>query len=179
MHVFAEDLKYSHDCEDLPYWREIYSKAFPTMIAMHCHRRDGQQQRAGIDRSIILENSKQILVDEKARRQSYGDILLEYVSNDRTGSPGWVEKLLLADYIAVAHTDTGKAWLLPVIQLQSAWARHKAEWTAKFLERNKGKPIIAPNPGYNTLSIGVSECDLFCAIGRCLRVDFAPEKKAA
>ena len=170
---FTADLAYSQECEDLPYWAEIYKKAFPTMVGMHNHRKDGQHQRAGIDRSIILSSAKQVFIDEKARRKSYGDILLEYVSNDRTGAPGWVEKLLLADYIAVAHPDVGKAWILPVVQLQSAWAANKEKWIAEFMKKN-GKAIIAKNKGYNTISIGVSPRDLFIAIGTCLVIRFEP-----
>ena len=33
------------------------------------HRDDGEHQRAGIDRSVILANSKQLLIDEKVRNK--------------------------------------------------------------------------------------------------------------
>lgn len=70
----------------------------------------------GIDRSVILENSKQILIDEKARFPSkngfsYPDILLEHISNDQTNAPGWTCKPLRADYICYAITGLGQAYL--------------------------------------------------------------------
>lgn len=105
---FAECLEESHKAEDLPFWEQVYKRAFPTMIAMLNHRKDGDHQRAGIDRSIILENSKQLLIDEKIRgrnkitRKVYNDIALEYLSDKDKNTPGWVCKPLLADYIAYA-----------------------------------------------------------------------------
>lgn len=168
MNDFKKDLAWSHSCEDEKCWEEIYRTAFPTMIAMHSHQEDGQHQRAGIDRSVVLINSKQILIDEKARRISdTGDIMLEYVSNDRTGSLGWVEKPLLADYIAYAFIPSGTAYLLPVVQLQAAWAKHKQEWLGRF------KTKAAKNNGYNTLNLPVPITILFGAIGQALRVKFS------
>jgi len=176
-HNFAESLKESHAAEDLPFWAEVYQKAFPTMVAIVNHRSDGWHQRQGVDRSITLANSKQILVDEKVRGRNkitgviYGDIALEYMSDEERKIPGWVCKSLLADYIAYAIAPVGKCYLLPVLQLQQAWERHKAEWLT-------GKPIRAHNR-YNgrtwvTLSVGVPVPTLFRAIGECLRVSFTP-----
>ena len=168
MNVFSDDLKFSHTCEDLACWREIYESAFPTMAAMVNHRQDGQHQRAGIDRSVVLESGKHITIDEKVRRKNYGDILLEYIANDKTGAPGWVEKSLLCDYIAYAVMTTGKAYLLPVPQLQAAWMRYRDEWIPKH------RKIVADNRHYKTISLAVPIDALFGAIGQCLRVKFTP-----
>ena len=67
MHDFRDSLAKSHAAEDLPLWREVYEKAFPFFQEMLNHRMDGEHQRAGVDRSIILYNSKQILIDENVR----------------------------------------------------------------------------------------------------------------
>lgn len=167
VHDFADSLAASHRASDLPIWDEIYRKSFPDFLAMVDHRQDGEHQRAGIDRSVILENSKQILVDEKIRWKAYPDIALEYVSNDRTGSPGWACKPLRADYIAYAIAPLGMCYLLPVIQLQQAWRRKGEIWKAScFIVR-------APNRGYTTLSAAVPVHELFSEIGRALRVPFA------
>jgi len=180
MNDFHKDKAFSHACEDLPCWREIYKAAFPTMSAMVDHRQDGQHQRAGIDRTVVLANGKSITIDEKARRDDYGDIALEYISNNNTGSPGWVEKHLLCDYIAYAILPTGRAYLLPVIQLQSAWARKKDEWLKIANDESKPwkdrriKPCTAKNRGYKTLSLAVPVADLFGEIGAALRVRFQP-----
>jgi hypothetical protein len=171
---FKNDLAFSHSCEDLPCWEEIYRAAFPTMSAMVSHRQDGQHQRAGIDRTVVLSNGKSITVDEKARREDYKDIALEYIANDRTNSPGWVEKHLLCDYIAYAVLPAGKAYLLPVIQLQSAWASSKAEWLRLSEIKGSGFRLCrARNTHYCTISLSVPIPVLFRAIGGALRVEFS------
>lgn len=167
VHDFQESLAASHSASDLPIWEEIYRKSFPDFLAMVDHRQDGEHQRAGIDRSVILENSKQILIDEKIRWKPYPDIAVEYLSNDRTGAPGWACKPLRADYIAYAIAPLGMCYLLPVIQLQQAWRRKGEIWKAScFIVR-------APNRGYTTLSAAVPVHELFSEIGRALRVPFA------
>ena len=167
VHDFHDSLAASHKASDLPIWEEIYRKSFPDFLAMVDHRQDGEHQRAGIDRSVILENSKQILIDEKIRWKPYPDIAVEYLSNDRTGAPGWACKPLRADYIAYAIAPLGMCYLLPVIQLQQAWRRKGELWKAScFIVR-------APNRGYTTLSAAVPVHELFSEIGRALRVPFA------
>ena len=124
------------------------------MTAIISHRQDGWHQRVGVDRSIILANSKQILVDEKARRiKNTGDIMLEYISNDRANTPGWVEKSLKCDYIAYAFMPSGIAFLLPVNQLQTAWFKNKISWLHKYKTR------VAINDSYKTLNCPVPISD--------------------
>lgn len=174
VHDFQDCLQRSHDAHDLPIWEQMYRQAFPEMVAMHDHRDDGYWQRAGIDRSIVLRSSKQILVDEKIRGRNrttgkvYRDIALEYVSNTSTGAPGWIEKALAADYIAYAIAPLGKGYLLPVVQLQSAWSKQKPAWLDRYSFRR------APNNGYYTLFCPVPVDVLFPAIGVELRVQFEP-----
>ncbi|KKK49713.1 hypothetical protein LCGC14_3132300 [marine sediment metagenome] len=181
-HNFSESLAKSHAAEDLPVWEEIYRQAFPTFAAMVSHRDDGWHQRAGVDRSVILQNSKRILIDEKARFRNkktgivYEDVALEYWSAEAEQSPGWVCKSLLADYIAYAIVPLGRGYLLPVIQMQEAWAKNGEEWKSEY------KIIRAPNEmnGYEwtTVSVGVPVDKLFKAIGACLRVEFVPLEEA-
>jgi hypothetical protein len=166
---FADCLRRSHAASDWPGWEALYREVFPTFAAMIDHRQDGEHQRAGIDRSIILRNSKQILVDEKVRSVNYNDILLEVYHEDGRNTPGWVVKQLRADYIAYLIAPIGKCYLLPVIQLQSAWARHGEEWTRD----NQGYKR-ADNRGYCTCNVPVKVETLFRAMGAGLRVAFEP-----
>lgn len=176
MHKFSESLKMSHSASDLPFWEPVYRQAFPTFSAMIDHRQDGWHQRQGIDRSIVLECSKQIKVDEKVRFKNsktgkvYEDIALEFISNDRTGAPGWVCKPLMADYIAYAIAPIGKCLLLPVVQLQTAWETNKEKW----LGNHSYKKVDAINDGYTTKSVAVPVDVVFMAIGKCLRIEFDP-----
>lgn len=152
--------------EDLPVWEEVYKKAFPQFMEMITYRADGFWQREGIDRGVVLSTTKQIMIDEKVRYKDYGDILLEYISSDKHNSPGWVCKPLRADYIAYLIAPSGVCHLLPVIQLQNAWAKHGDMWI------NKYRKIVAKNDGYNTISVGVPVRELWPVIGNELRVKF-------
>lgn len=178
IHNFQHSLESSHHASDLPIWLQIYRQAFPDMQACNDHRQDGEHQRAGIDRSITLSNSKQILIDEKIRWTNYGDIALEYWSDIERQIPGWVCKPLRADFICYAVAPTGHAYLLPVPQLQQAWRRRGEQWKRAYLVANK-KMIVAHNNGYNTVSCGVPVADLFAEIGKCLRIRFTPVQEAA
>lgn len=173
-HDFDDSLNRSHGASDLPVWEEMYRQAFgPSFAAMVDHRQDGDHQRAGVDRSVILQHSKQILIDEKARFKPYKDILLEYVSNDRRETPGWVCKPLLADYIAYAVLPLGQGYLLPVIQLQQAWLQHGDDWQSIY------GTVRAVNRGYVTLNVAVPVKVLFPAIGAALRLTFTPIRTSA
>jgi hypothetical protein len=180
IHDFDEDLRRSHAASDLPIWLEIYQQAFPDLVACVDHRKDGEHQRAGIDRSLTLESSKQILIDEKIRWPNprtgrvYEDIALEYLSDVDRKRPGWVCKPLRADFICYAIAALGKAYLLPVPQLQQAWRVYGGQWLADFPFQ-----IDAPNRGYVTRSCGVPPAVLFKAIGECLRVRFTAIREAA
>lgn len=171
VNCFKEDLEYSHAADELPIWEEVYANAFPGYKACISNRADGQLQRAGIDRTVVLDCGKAVYIDEKVRRVDYNDILLEYISNDRTKSPGWVEKPLMCDYIAYAILPSGKCYLLPVPQLQLAWKRNKVKWIEQFNTK------AASNEGYRTISCPVPISVLFSEIGQTLRVSFTPPER--
>jgi hypothetical protein len=147
------------------------------MIAMHDHRQDGQHQRQGVDRSVVMDNGKMLWIDEKVRFRNpitgriYQDIALEEWSSISSKSPGWVLKSLLCDYIAYAIAPLGKCYLLPVLQLQTAWRVHGEEWKLKY------PAIQANNSSWITLSWGIPVPILFRAIGDCLRVNFDPHEQ--
>lgn len=177
-HNFAESLRFSHEAEDLPLWETVYRKAFPDMVAMISHREDGDHQRQGIDRSVVLRNSRQILIDEKVRGKNgktgraYEDIALEFWSDVSRRVPGWVSKPILADYIAYAIAPIGRCYLLPVVQLQQAWAKNEEAWKktyfiANAVNRNGHRE-------WTTQSCCVPVNVLFSEIGKCLRVEFDP-----
>lgn len=174
IHDFSDSLAISHKASDLPLWEELYRGAFPSFQSMVDHRQDGEHQRAGIDRSVILSNSKQILVDEKVRGRNkktgkvYDDIALEYAHVGQYNAPGWVCKPLRADYIAYAIAPLGVGYLFPVIQLQSAWKINESEWRKKF-------PCIeSRNPTYTTLSLCIPPRILGVALVNQLKIGFSP-----
>jgi len=174
MHDFRESLNMSHRAADWPGWASLYKRFFPTMIGFHDHRQDGDHQRAGIDRSVVLEHAKTIWIDEKVRGRNrktglvYDDILLELFSDVDRQSLGWVVKPLQCDYIAYLIAPLGRCYLLPVLQLQLAWSRHGQRWQKDYGHRH------AQNPGWTTVSVPVPVMVLMPAIGGALRGTFDP-----
>jgi len=168
---FHECLKFSHEAEDLPLWKEVYNKCFPSMVSMVSHRNDMTLQRQGVDRTVTLANGRMIMIDEKVRRRNrytkkvYDDIALEYWSKEGTVR-GWVNKPLLCEYIAYAIAPLGKCYLLPVLQLREAWRNNARSWLSNY-------PIIkSNNSGYRTVSVCVNANAVYRAIGSLLRVEF-------
>lgn len=146
---FNADLQFSQDQATQPWWREVYGQAFPDMTGMHDVRNDCEAQIAGVDRIVVTSAGRIWKIDEKVRRKDYGDILLEYISNDRKRSPGWVVKDLACDYIAYAIVPSRACYLLPVPALQRAWLKHGNEWLRKYGSK------ISANDFYNTLNCPV------------------------
>lgn len=173
VHDFQESLDFSHSMASHPVWGEIYRSLFPDLLHAQDMRHDGEHQRRGVDRLLILRNQKTVTVDEKARRKAYRtldgdyDIALEYDTNG--GKPGWVcNPEMTCDYIAYLVAPLGVGCLLPMPQLRLAWAVHGEEWKRKF------KRVRAPNRDYTTYSVAVPRRALFSAIGAALRFSFDP-----
>lgn len=149
MNDFRRDLAWSHSQSDAPWWEDVYRQAFPDFSAMHDVRADGWAQRGGIDRQVILCDGTVLKVDEKARRTSYDDFLLEYYSDSERRTPGWMAKPLTCDYIAYAFVPSRTCYLLPYQLLRRAWWRHRTEWVGRH------RVVRAPNNGYTTVSVAV------------------------
>lgn len=149
MHNFNERLAWSEQASSEPFWDAVYRKAFPNLANhMQC-KGNTTSQHMGIDRVIHLTNGKTLHVDEKKREKDYGDILLEYISVDRTGAPGWMEKDLAIDYLAYAVMPCHRCYLFPWLMLRRAWLNFRDEWVGKY------KTCPAPNGTYKTLSVAV------------------------
>ena len=169
VHDFNERLSYSEKASEEPFWIAVYQKAFPNMVnCMPCPG-DTESQRMGIDRVILLSNGKVIKIDEKKRSKDRDDILLEYLSNDVTDAPGWIEKDLAIDYLAYAFMQSQRCYLFPWPFLREAWREHGTEWKRKY-------PIPpALNNGYKTLNVAVPTKELYTAVFRAMRIDL-PQK---
>lgn len=170
MNNFSSDLEYANiDREE--FWLPRYKKAFPTMIGTIPLPMDCAGQRMGIDRIIQLSSGQTLRIDEKIRRKCYPDILIEYVSNDKTKAPGWIEKDLAIDFIAYAcEEDGGRTYMLPWLLLKRCWGNYKEEWIEKYGE------VIAKNDGYNTISVPVNKGVLLEAMRVAMII--APTQKA-
>lgn len=146
MNFFKEDLKYSNSDRD--FWNRFYRKAFPSLVGIRMEKRMSRQ-RMGIDVEISFPNDGGLFIEEKTRKKNYGDILLEYISNDKSGAAGWMEKNLKCDYIAYRIVSKGIVYLLPWEDLREAWISNKDVWLSTYPR------IVANNPSYKTISVGV------------------------
>ena len=170
-HNFSDSLRKSHEASNLPIWEEFYRKVFLDFQQRIYHGKNGHHQHAGIDVSVILNNSKQVLIDEKSRWEEYGDILIEFVSSDKGKTPGWAEKELLCDYICYVVHPSRRCHLLPAIQLQLAWKKNKEDWIKKY------GTIPVRNDGYRTINCPVPTDVLFDQMVKVLTVEELPLPK--
>lgn len=148
-HDFREQLLYSEQGSEEPFWRAVYEKAFPDMVDMMLCHGDTLGQRRGVDRLIYLANDRVIRIDEKKRRRTYSDILLEYTSVDEPYKPGWMELPLAIDFLAYAFMDTKRVHLFPWLLLRRSWLHYRDNWLQKY------QTVTAQNKGYKTLSVAV------------------------
>lgn len=158
IHDFKTDLRFSEISSDELFWDAVYRKAFPNMVNHMLCQGDTASQRMGIDRLVFLSNGRELRIDEKKRRCEYGDILLEYLSNNSTGAPGWVEKDLYIDYLAYAFMPLQKVYLFDWPMLRRAWCQYGAQWKRQY------KQVIAKNNGYQTFSVPVPTAVLNAAV---------------
>lgn len=151
IHRFDQSLQISEAGGLEPFWDQVYRKHFPTLVACVPLRGDTAAQRQGKDRAIHLANGSVLYIDEKIRpnRRDDRDILLEYLSNDRTGAPGWIEQDKAIDYLAYAFVARKRVYIFPWLQLRRAWCHYKSIWQADYA------PIPARNPTYTTYSTPV------------------------
>lgn len=164
VHGFREQLAFSEAASDEPFWDAVYKKAFPNMVNHMVCSGDTHSQRIGIDRLILLSSGRTLAIDEKKRREEYNDILLEYVSVDTTGAPGWIEKDLMIDYLAYAFMKSQRVYLFDWLALRRAWLHYRDEWKRKY------QVIVAQNNGYKTLSLAVPKETLRAAVSLAMVV---------
>lgn len=160
INYFNRDLEYSLEQREEELFDNFYFRVFPELD----NKRDNiifvtdiKLQKKGIDKILILNTGQKISIDEKKRRENYNDILLEIWSNYENKVKGWLFTSC-CHYIVYAIMPTNKVYLLPMILLRKAWRSHEFLWIKSFPK------IIAKNPNYNTISIGITPNILLSAI---------------
>ncbi len=156
IHDFNEQLRWSEAAGYEPFWAAVYEKAFPNLVNHMMCSGDTASQRMGVDRLLYLANGLTVAIDEKKRKEQWPDILLEYISVDTTGAPGWMDKDLAIDYLAYAFMPTKQCYLFPWQLLRRAWLHYRDRWIQDGESRKNGFRIVsAPNAKYNTKSVAV------------------------
>lgn len=149
IHDFHERKAYSLQAGDESFWSAVYAEYFADLARIETVEYPDPRQFKGIDRVLHMTSGDSVTIDEKKRARDYPDILLEYLSNSRTRSLGWVEKPLYTDYIAYAFMPSQTVYLYPAYLLRRAWQQNKLEWLQKY------PPKRADNHGYYSLSCAV------------------------
>ncbi len=166
IHDFTERLEFSARLSDEGNWMDFYRRLWPEMLSCVRIDADSKWQRGGVDRMILLPDSKQILIDEKKREKDYGDILIEewsvfYGDADPRNKIGWtLDRKKVCDYVAYAVLPSSRCYLLPSEILRLAAEHNLGKWRA---DRSK-YPKDAKNNGYVTRNVAVSWPDLRRAI---------------
>jgi len=169
VHNFRVDLAFSEAASCEPFWDAVYRKAFPDLVAHVACPGNTTSQRQGVDRLVHLGSGRTLKIDEKKRRGEHQAILLEYLSNDKTGAPGWMEKELQIDYLAYAFMPTSRCYLFPWDMLRRAWLYHRDAWKKKYFNPQ------AQNPGYRTHSVAVPVDVLRGAVSTAAVIDVSTE----
>lgn len=154
---FHESNDKSNNSIHRPFLELVYKAAFYNVDGIHWNRSgDTPAQKIGCDVTIILTSPDHIKIDNKLRFEVYDDIALEYISNDRYNTPGWVEKDLGIDYLCYVFVTPRQAYLLPWQQLKKVWLKNKGNWLELAKNKQQGFCMTkSPNPGYYTLSCAV------------------------
>ena len=147
-----DQLNQSNNDSQLPFWDKLYRKVFGDTFAgsIICPNKD--LQRLCIDRVVILNDGKTILVEEKLREKDYSDILLEYLSVKEREKVGWaVNDDCIANYLVYGKKPTGDFYVFPFKELRNVAKAYKDKWGKEY------NYIDAWNPKgkYTTQSIPV------------------------
>jgi len=176
VHSFRESLESSKAHTEAHWWPSTYRAAFPTVRTIASVDEDGWAQRAGIDRVLTLECGRTVSIDEKVRLKDYGDILLEYWSNEGKRIRGWICKPLLCDFIAYAVVPTETCYLLPTLSLQRAWRLKARAWAERADAGERGfRRVRADNGSYVTASLAVPVPELLSAMQAAMTVTWSQE----
>jgi len=157
MNDFNLDLEWSLNTGTDKTLNDLYHRAFPHLREIIAVK-DLKLQIAGIDKILLMDCGKKVLVDEKIRRSDYGDILLEEYSDFDRKKVGWIGRTKFTDYIVYYVVPTKKVYLLPFLILQKAWLANYQDWLKLFGRK------FAQNKNYKTSNIPVPVEELLAAI---------------
>lgn len=110
---------------------------------------DLKYQKQGLDRIVYLNTGDVVGVEHKIRETVYTDILLEFISNDKTNTKGWMEKDLICDLFIYGWNPLQKTYTFCWPELKKLWELNKKEWLSKY------RIIKAKNYGYYTHSVAI------------------------
>ena len=123
---FHDDLKFADSLSaELDAY---YLERFPGAVRVE-RITDLGMQRRGVDKIVHLRDGRTVKIEEKIRRKSWPDFLLEIRS--RGTKPGWLFTCQ-ADYVAYFYLESREIYLLPVLLLQMAWLENGSDWERRY-----------------------------------------------
>lgn len=130
VHQFGDDLDSAAGESRRAYWLEFYGKAFPDFYRLVDVPADGPAQRHGIDRRVVLRDGTQHRIQEKFRRDYWGDVLIEEWSDVERRVPGWSKKSAAAyDFLAYVIPSRRYGLLFPWPIFRQTLLQFGREWS--------------------------------------------------
>lgn len=123
--IFSQDKEEGKKFESV--FEDFYKKRFPALVKIIRVPQGSSLDKEGIDVVLILKAGIPIFVQEKARRQNWGDLLIEFYHEDNKSGRktiGWIQKIK-ADYM-LYFPPAGHFYFFPVRELK--------EWLANNLD---------------------------------------------
>jgi hypothetical protein len=146
---FKEQLCFSNSEKARAFFRAVYKKRYvPEGLRGIKYCDDMKNQLSGVDVRLYFTDF-QIRIDEKLRTRRWHDILVEYVSNDKTGAPGWAEKKQKTHILAYGFYKSRECYLISFKFLSRFWVENKEAMLSQYGTKK------APNAGYSTLNCPV------------------------
>lgn len=132
---------------------------------------DRQMQYAGIDKLILFSNGKTIRVEEKIRRNDYGDILIELIANNKFATyehkennyqfthlrgVGWGMKQYSSDLLFYFIESENKGFLFSWKKFQAIFKAFLPYWYEFALNKEFGFSLkTAKNKDYDSINLVV------------------------
>jgi len=140
----------------VPVFMNFISDKFKTK---KIRRVNSETDLTGRDFEAKLETEQIIKLECKVRPdKDYNDIFLEFISNSKSGSLGWVCKPQSSDYIIYYIAPTEKFYIFPTLLLQLAWKENSEKWKEEY-----GK-VPVKNADYTTWGCPVPACVIYKAM---------------
>jgi hypothetical protein len=155
IHNFEADLAAENSESTALFWSICYARLFPGICGQRIAPKGSAEQRAGIDRFITLASGETVSIQEKTRKRTRRDLLIElrHVAADGRTWAGWLSECK-ANYLLYVFRDTGECRLWTVQELRHAALINHFRWQRIFRVR------IAKNKGYESINVPVPFSEL-------------------
>lgn len=134
---FAEQVEQGNTYVSEAKWRDILLRAFPDAVEI-IQVSDKKEDKRGRDWLVVYLSGTSTRVQVKAQSPRYDDFVIEYLANDKTNTPGWINLDPGIDYIAYAIPLRRTVYLLPWGLLKHAWRQHGTRWIQKGEQTQDG-----------------------------------------